>query len=77
MSKIIRPSFIIVVVGLILAFTALVLIARSGSVAVGWFAFTIVMAGGGGGGAAVTACIVSEAGKQKKNTMKRIDRRRR
>lgn len=28
MSKIIRPSFIIVVVGLILAFTALVLIAR-------------------------------------------------
>ena len=72
MSKIIRPSFIIVVVGLILAFTALVLIARSGSVAVGWFAFTIVMAV-----AAVTACIVSEAGKQKKNTMKRIDRRRR
>ncbi len=72
MSKIIRPSFIIVVVGLILAFTALVLIARSGSVAVGWFAFTIVMAV-----AAVPACIVSEAGKQKKNTMKRIDRRRR
>ena len=72
MSKIIRPSFIIVVVGLILAFTALVLIARSGSVAVGWFAFTIVMAV-----AAVIACIVSEAGKQKKNTMKRMDRRRR
>lgn len=72
MSKIIRPSFIIVVVGLILAFTALVLIARSGSVAVGWFAFTIVMAV-----AAVTACIVSEAGKQKKNAMKRMDRRRR
>ena len=72
MSKIIRPSFIIVVVGLILAFTALVLIARSGSVAVGWDAFTIVMAV-----AAVTAGIVSEAGKQKKNAMKRMDRRRR
>lgn len=39
MSKIIRPPFIIVVIGLILSLTALVLIARSGSVAVGWFAF--------------------------------------
>lgn len=72
MSKIIRPSFIIVVVGLILAFTALVFVARSGSVAAGWLAFTIVMAV-----AAITACIVSEAGKQKKNTMKRKDKRRR
>lgn len=72
MSKIIRPSFIIVVVGLILAFTALVFVARSGSVATGWLAFTIVMAV-----AAITACIVSEAGKQKKNTMKRKDKRRR
>jgi hypothetical protein len=72
MSKIIRPSFIIVVVGLILAFTALVIVARSGSVVAGWLAFTIVMAV-----AAVTACIVSEAGKQKKNTMKRMDKRRR
>lgn len=72
MSKIIRPSFIIVVVGLILAFTALVFVARSGSVAAGWLAFTIVMAV-----AAITACIVSEAGKQKKNTMKRMDKRRR
>lgn len=62
MSKIIRPSFIIVVVGLILAFTALVFVARSGSVAAGWLAFTIVMAV-----AAITACIVSEAGKQKKS----------
>jgi len=72
MSKIIRPPFIIVVIGLILSLTALVLIARSGSVAVGWFAFAVIMAV-----AAVTACIVSEAGKQKKNTMKRMDKRRR
>lgn len=71
-NKIIRPPFIIVVVGLILSLTALVLIARSGSVAIGWFAFAVIMAV-----AAVTACIVSEAGKQKKNTMKRMDRRRR
>lgn len=71
-NKIIRPTFIIVVVGLILSLTALVLIARSGSVAVGWFAFAVIMAV-----AAVTASIVYETGKQKKNTMKRMDKRRR
>ena len=71
-NKIIRPPFIIVVVGLILSLTALVLIARSGSVAIGWFAFAVIMAV-----AAVTASIVYETGKQKKNTMKRMDKRRR
>ena len=71
-NKIIRPPFIIVVVGLILSLTALVLIARSGSVAIGWFAFAVIMAA-----AAVTASIVYETGKQKKNTMKRMDKRRR
>lgn len=71
-NKIIRPPFIIVVIGLILSLTALVLIARSGSVAVGWFAFAVIMAV-----AAVTASIVYETGKQKKNTMKRMDKRRR
>lgn len=71
-NKIIRPPFIIVVIGLILSLTALVLIARSGSVAVGWFAFAIIMAV-----AAVTASIAYETGKQKKNTMKRMDKRRR
>lgn len=71
-NNIIRPPFIIVVIGLILSLTALVLIARSGSVAVGWFAFAVIMAV-----AAVTASIVYETGKQKKNTMKRMDKRRR
>ncbi len=71
-NKIIRPPFIIVVIGLILSLTALVLIARSGSVAVGWFAFAVIMAV-----AAVTASIVYETGKQKKNMMKRMDKRRR